>query len=43
VFQNAVRKIESWYALAKFARPTKTPGLPTLVLDSDSQTPMTNG
>jgi hypothetical protein len=43
VFQNAVRKIESFHALMKFFSPTNSPTLPTLVLDSESQTPMTNG
>ena len=43
VFQNAVRKIESFQALTKFLMPTKWPGLPTLVLLSASHTPITNG
>ena len=43
MFQKAVRKIESFHALMKFCRPTKTPILPTLVLVSDSHTPITNG
>ena len=43
VFQKAVRKIESLKALMKFFSPTKWPGLPTLVLESASQTPITNG
>src|ERR1043166_3693424 len=43
VFQNAVWKIESFHALAKFCSPTKWPTLPTLVLLSASHTPMTKG
>jgi hypothetical protein len=43
VFLNAVWKIESSQALRKFLRPTKCPTLPTLVLDSESHTPITNG
>ena len=43
VFQKAVRKIESLKALMKFFSPTNWPGLPTLVLESASQTPITNG
>ena len=43
VFQKAVRKIESFQALMKFFSPTNWPRLPTLVLESDSQTPITNG
>src|SRR5262245_53136248 len=38
-----MRKIESCQALMKFARPTKLPALPTLVLLSESHTPITNG
>ncbi len=43
MFPNAVRKIESFHALAKFLTPTNSPAFPTLVLDSDSQTPMMKG
>src|SRR5262245_34743893 len=43
VFQKAVWKMESFHALRKFLNPTKCPGLPTLVLDRASQTPMTKG
>jgi hypothetical protein len=43
VFQKAVWKIESCQALTKLRAPTKCPTLPTLVLLSDSHTPMTNG
>src|SRR3989338_8084262 len=35
--------MESFHALTKFARPTNRPGLPTLVLESESQRPMTKG
>ena len=43
VFQKAVWKIESLNALMKFFSPTNSPGLPTLVLESASHTPITNG
>ncbi|OFX13743.1 MAG: hypothetical protein A2V59_04105 [Armatimonadetes bacterium RBG_19FT_COMBO_69_19] len=43
MFQNAVRKMLSFHALTKFWRPTNAPGLPTLVLESESQRPMTKG
>src|SRR6266705_6646964 len=41
VFLNAVWKIESFQALTKLRAPTNSPMLPTLVLESDSQTPIT--
>jgi len=43
VFLNAVWKIESFQALTKLRAPTNSPMLPTLVLESDSQTPITKG
>src|SRR5207253_11032636 len=43
VFLKAVWKIESFQALMKFLSPTNSPTLPTLVLDSASHTPITNG
>src|SRR6059036_2944319 len=43
VFWKAVWKIESFQALTKFLTPTNSPMLPTLVLESDSHTPITKG
>src|SRR5579871_1892286 len=43
VFQTAVRKMLSFQILPKFLSPTNTPGSPTRALDSDSNTPSTNG
>src|SRR5262245_53173821 len=38
-----MRKMESFQALMKFARPTNWPGLPTLLYPTQSHTPITNG
>src|SRR6267142_587658 len=43
VFQKAVWKMESFQAFWKLRSPTNSPTLPTLVLLSASQTPITNG
>ena len=43
MFLNACWKIESFHAFAKFLMPTKWPMFPTLVLESESHTPITNG
>jgi hypothetical protein len=43
VLRTATRKIESFQIFSKLARPTKSPGTPTLALVTDSSTPLTNG
>ena len=43
VFQTAVQKMSSFHSLTKLARPTNSPGSPTLALWSDSSTPSANG
>src|SRR5260370_31691971 len=43
VFQTDVQKMLSSHSLAKLARPTNSPGSPTLALLSDSSTPSAKG